>query len=136
MTGGSFWRNRSQGALNTDGGFLLVAVRRHPSGGSILVTFSSRFVLGQMSVSRAMLAKWEPVVGWSEVRGVYHRANQESFESSYDVPLGSLDALLDALSAKWLRHSWEPLPPDYREWTAKVVEDPDSTLCVLEVMES
>lgn len=132
----TFWRNSAVGAMNARGGFLLVAVRRHPLGGSILATFSSRSVLGQMSVSRAMLAKWEPVTGWSEVRGVYHRANQESFESSHEVPLGSLDALLDALSAKWLRHSWEPLPPDYREWTAKVVEDPASTLCLLEVMES
>lgn len=136
MTGGSFWRNHSQGAMNSRGGFLFIAVRRHPSGGSVLVTFSSRSVLGSMSVARAMLAKWEPVIGWSEVRGVFHRAQEESFLASHEIPLGSLDALLDALSAKWLRHSWEPLPPDYREWTSKVVQDPAATLCALEVMES
>ncbi len=135
----TFWRNHASGVLNSKGGFLFVTIRRHPQGGSVLVTFSSRSVLGVLGaepLARAMLAKWHPDAGWSEVRGVYHRASQENFDASGEVPFGSLDALLDALAAKWLLHSWEPLPPDYREWTADVVRDLEPTLCLLEVMES
>lgn len=133
----TFWRNQSRGATNSVGGFLSLTVRRHPVGGSILVTFSSRSVLGSMPrVARAMLAKWDPMTGWSEVRGVYHLAQPENFDSSVETPFLSLDALLDALSKKWLTNSWEPIPPDYREWTADVVQDLEPMLCLLEVMES